>query len=118
MSHHLNNTIKSDKALKLAGISNEVQELVELKRESRNSTEELKKISKNHLSVTIIKCASTHFTFISRAFIQDLQLSWACLNHFLARGVKCLTGPYFLMREPTEDKFNFLRSLTQIMSPM
>lgn len=54
LSHHLNKTIKSDKALKLEGFGHEVQELVKSKRERRNSTGELKKNSKNHLSATII----------------------------------------------------------------
>lgn len=46
LSPLLNNTIKSDKALKLACIGHKVQELGELKRERRNSTGELKQLKK------------------------------------------------------------------------
>lgn len=69
LSPFLNNTTKSNIALKWACIGHEVQELVEFKKERRNTTSDLKKNSKNHISVIIIKYASTHFTLITREFI-------------------------------------------------
>lgn len=39
LSHHLNNTTKCDKAVKLAGIDLDIQELIGLKREGRDRTD-------------------------------------------------------------------------------
>lgn len=103
LSLPLNNAIKSDKALisDWQVLVTRFKSYCNKKRERRNSIGELKK---RILTITSKGQSLNMQVHISHSLAgNSLQLSWTCLNTSLATGVKCLTGPYFLMREPTED---------------